>query len=220
MDGVNILKTIKLLNDEKIYHVGQVIENFSDYFGISSEEITSLFINNQTITKEELIDYIMKNQDVMAENQYRRRIGIHYIVQERLIDYYLLNQKLTILKHKGMNYLSLLQYVAQIPDLFHEDEFYELIFETLNISHYGKGMLGKHLKQLLIPLANIVKEIKILIEQTNNLENYHRQKFDFFARSYGEDKFYAVDNIVYNDDTLIVDKTAFNGNKCKKLMQK
>ena len=156
----------------------------------------------------------------MSENQYRRRPGIHYIIEERLMDYYLLKQRLTILKHKGINYLSLLQYVAEMPDLFHEDEFNELIFETLNISHYGKGMLGKHLKQLLVPLANIVKETNNLNTEINNLENYHRQRYDFFARTYGEDKFYAVDNVVCTDDTIVVDKTSFNGNKCRKLTRK
>lgn len=214
MDGVNKVKKAKLLlNDEKCYHVGEVLENFENYFRNSLEELFNLFSNYQIIEKEKIKNYIISHQDDMWENRFHKSLGIkenvENIIAERMSDYNLYYQRLAILAHKGQNYLSLLKYVANEKDVFHEDEFYELIFSYLHISHYGKIMTGKHLKKILIPLSYITLEMQIILNQINNLKNYNRQNWDAFARSQGEFEFHAIDNISYDDDSYMIDKTAF-----------
>ena len=54
----------------------------------------------------------------------------------------------------------------------------------------------------------------------NNLENYNKQQFDRFARVFGEDEFYSKDNIIYNNDSYTVDKTAIYLPKRRILNQK
>lgn len=210
---MNEVRTI--LNDEKSYHVGDIIKNFPIYFGISFEEVRTLFFYYKKIDKEEIKEYIYNNQEFMWENRYNEKENVEKIIEERILDYILLEQKIAILAHKGINYLNMLDYVASIPDILHEDDFYELVFERLQISHYGKGMIGSHLKKILIPLNNIVKELKELLKEINTLENYNRQRLDSFARSYGEYKYYAIDNVVFNDASIIVDKTSINCSKIK-----
>lgn len=186
-----------VLIDEKTYHIGDVLTNFSDYFGMSLDETISLFYNYQLITK----DYEMPNEDIVE-------------------DYNLLTQKLAILSHKGMNYLSLLQYVANIPDILHEDDFYELIFEKLKICHFGKGMSGKHLKQLLYPLMQIVKEAQETSSLLNELKNTQRPKFDLLARTYRDFELHYIDSIICQEHDHITDKTSFGSTKQKNLTKK
>lgn len=221
MNGVNVVSVANvLLNDEKMYHVGDVLNNFANYYGVTVEEIPNLFAIDKVITKEQIINYLLKNQNLLWENRYGIKANINNIIKERMLDYDMFYQKLAILSHKGLNYLSLLQYVANIPDVFHEDEFYERIFEQLHISHYGKGMIGNQLRQLLVPLMHIVKEIQKNLKVVNDLETYNHQSFDSFARNYGETEFHAIDFVTYREESLIADKTTFDATKRRYLSSK
>ena len=81
-------------------------------------------------------------------------------------------------------------------------------------------MTGEHLKQILIPLTYIINKTKSTITRINNLENYNKKQFDRFARVFGEDEFYSKDNIIYNNDSYTVDKTAIYLPKRRILNQK
>lgn len=235
MDGVNKVKEVKLqLNNEIAYHVGDILKNFQDYFGMSLNELQNFLCNYKIIKKETIIDYIINHQDDMWESKMRVQaiarqkieiidmekvtiepINIEEIIAERVLDYEMFRQKIAILAHKGMTYLSLLIYVANEKNIFQEDDFHELIFNYLNISHYGKGMTGKHLKQLLTPLSYIVKEINTTLTKINNLETYRMQIFDSLACHYGENKLYTTDKLIYTDDSYYIDKTTFYHKKVK-----
>ena len=180
------------LIEGKIYSVNEILKNFKDYFGISFEEMKQLFSASQIPFDSNRIDS-KKRQTCDC----------------------LWKQQLAILSHKAMNYLYLLEYIANDNNVCFEDEWTEKILEQLEIFHFGRGMTGLGINQLLFPLSHLMRQIQALLQKINSVD---ANLLDNLAIYYEENKMYLLDNMVSSCDR-IEDKTSLkNAKRMKKII--
>lgn len=180
------------LTEGKIYSVNEILKNFKDYFGISFEEMKQLFSASQIPFDSNRIDS-----------------------KERQTCDCLWKQQLAILSHKAMNYLYLLEYIANDNNVCYEDEWTEKILEQLEIFHFGRGMTGSGINQLLFPLSHLMRQIQVLLQKINSVD---ANLLDNLAIYYEENKMYLLDNMVSSCDR-IEDKTSLkNAKRMKKII--
>lgn len=195
-----------LFDNDKIYNVEDVVNNFADYFGISFNEMVWMYSNSSIRKKEEIIEYVYSELDKM----YEKNIGIYdkeEVVNKRINDYLFYRERLSILAHKGNNYLSILNYVSKTESILSEDDFYEKVLNNLEVFHFSKGMTGKHLNKIMIALYHIMNEYKFNLNEINNLEKYNNQRFDRFNESFNEYEITSTDCLILVDDRVL-DKTS------------
>ena len=187
--------------DEKIYSAKEeVVEKFSNYFGMEFKEMIKMFSEYSIISEEKLA-----NTGKNSKNTIRC--------------YHLLKQQLAILSHKAINYLKLLQYIANDDNVCYEDEWFETILEQLRIFHFGQGMTGAAINELLIPLRNIQNQFQSLLNQINHLNFYQGQMLDELGMSYEERKLDITDCVVASN-RILDDKTSLYYGKHRKILKK
>lgn len=209
--GVVVCKSKSIIRDylfdnDKIYNVEDVVNNFSSYFGISFEEMVKLYSNYSIIDEVDVWNYVFYNFDKM----YECSIGFYgkeIITSKRLRDYFYYKELLAVLGHKGINYLNVLKYVADSNNIFAEDDFYEKALENLEVFHFSKGMTGKHLNKIMIALYHIMNEFKSNLKEINRLDGYDRQRVNELSFIFDENDVAACDCLVLTDDRYL-DKTS------------
>jgi len=177
-------------NNDAIYNMKDVIEQFPAYLGMSLEELKYLFQNYETITKEQLQDYVTKNQGQLKESQYNFFIPIEKLISIRIQDYEYFEKVLAILSKKGLEFLSLIEYLGNLKYNNEEIEIKENILKDLNIFHYSSIAKGNDINNLLIALSHLIDQFNEFLRKINSFQTYHEQNIDDFALHYGTDKIY------------------------------
>ncbi len=165
------------------YNAKDIIDNFSNYFGISFEEMKNYFNEYKIITKEELYNYIKNNRSKMFEKD---STSLNRILETRTIDYEYFKEVLEILSSDANQYLSLLEYVANLENMMDQVEEKELLLKKIDIFHYAKVLTGESVNKIFLDLAHLLIPFQEMLKRINNFETYHYQSVDSFMLIYGK----------------------------------
>ena len=143
------------LEDNKVYNLQNVLDDFSNYFGMSFLEVENLFF-----------DYKMIDKKLICNSIYSMEI------------YYYFQSYLAILSHKAIRYLMILKYIATDNNVCEEDEWYEAILKNLGIFHFGRIMSGSEINKILICLANTMNEFQSVLKFANSFDSYSYDNLD------------------------------------------
>ncbi len=197
------------IDDERIYNLKDIINNFSNYFGFSFEELNNIFANYEILTYDAIGKYIRDYKNKMFEFKFDRNIDVSEILKKRKVDYDFFKKTLAILSAKGLRYLELLEYMGNMnSDIDRVDEF-ESVIEELGIFHYGSILKGIDINRLLSKINNIINLFDDNLDKINSLSTYDSQNIDNFALIMGGDGLYPLESLVAKDN-YISDKTSFN----------
>lgn len=186
---------ITLSDSEKIQNVEELINHFSQYFGINFEEMKQVFLNCNFISETDIVNYIKNNKEKMWENQAQMNVDINIIITSRIQYYQQMKNKLLILANRGLNYLEIINYIANSLNIFEENKFYETILKKLDLFHYGKHMMVEDINYLINTITHIYQEYSKLLRKINHLETYHQHRNDNFNIIPEESKDYYLDYV-------------------------
>lgn len=187
--------------DEGMYNICDVVGNFSDYFGMSLEQMLELFQNYEMVSLGNVIFYVSHNLDKVFEC----RSGDCYSFNELLVrvkrDYEYLRKNLDILSKKGIQYLNLFQYLERVDCRQNKlENFYEAQLKEMGFFHYRSVLIGSDLKFILLAFFNTLKEFENRLHEINDLSTYHDVVIDSFAFYYGGEGMYPEEGIVLSSD--------------------
>lgn len=212
-----------LLEEEKNYQVRDVLDMFPVYYGMSLEELLSLFNHYEVLNEVVIQEYMTQYPEKMWENRFYVNDDMQLIIHERMKDYQIFKKNLEVLNKKAICYLNLLQSMESDSHSVHFDkgvEYYYDLINQLNIVLTGNETFrGSELNRILIPLYHSVYHFLKILNKINCLDTYHKQSYDSFARCYGADKIYFTENILLTDG-LIFDKTSIYAHHEKCLVRK
>ena len=196
------------IDKEKIYNLKDILDNFTNYYGISFNNLKNLFAKYEIISLEIVENYILGNKNRMYETKFENEIDAKKIFEKRVIDYKYFKKTLKILSNKGLKYLELLEYIGNMEcDLERISQKEELLNE-LDIFHYGSILKGNDILKLLKKLNNVINSFNNTLHKINSLETYNNQTIDKFALIFGKNDLYPEESLVVTDD-YINDNTSF-----------
>lgn len=187
-----------------VYNVGDVICYFDKYLGYSYSDLFDKFrtINDSIVTKDLVISYCLNNYDKLYESKFESNINMG-IIKKRISDYEVFCKILDIYKYKGINYLSLLNYLMMV-DNGEEDEKFEKLLVDLEISHYKSVICGRDVVKILIALRNVIFKCDETVATINDMDTYNFYNFNSFSLNSSE--LYPRSSLVGDD--MCMDKTS------------
>lgn len=208
---------LMLLEEDKRYQGEDVLGMLPDYFEMDFKQLNDFFSGYQVIGEEKVIQYVTWHQDAMWENRFKRQENLEQMIKMRLQDYYILRENLAVLSHKALNYLFLLEKIANSRDEKLE-EFDQKLFRQVEIFPWYGELDGYDFNRILIPLFHITTQFLNFLHQINNLETYHRKVYpDTFLSSY--DEVYVGDFVIENEQ-FNWDKTSLRGSFKRRILKK
>lgn len=208
---------LMLLEEDKRYQGEDVLGMLPDYFEMDFKQLNDFFSGYQVIGEEKVIQYVTWHQDAMWENRFKRQENLEQMIKMRLQDYYILRENLAVLSHKALNYLFLLEKIANSRDERLE-EFDQKLFRQVEIFPWYGELDGYDFNRILIPLFHITTQFLNLLHQINHLETYHRKVYpNTFLSSY--DEVYVGDFVIENEQ-FNWDKTSLRGSFKRRILKK
>lgn len=199
--------------DRKLYNFNEVINEFNNYYGLSVEEIKTLFnrcfvVEWETISST-LRDIGINNDDIVTRN----------------FTYEFYYKSLSNLKNKGLELVELIEYLNGLK-IINYNTLYESKLQLIDVSHFGSLLIGGDINRILIVMYHLLKEFNDTLAKINSIDTYVDysnliNKSVIFVEG---DSVYPNDSlIVYdNEDKNLLDKTSFivrSNNKVKARMK-
>lgn len=163
------------INEKRIYNTEEIIEDFSEYFGIEFSEMKEYFKNYHAIPKETLYNCIITNMDKIVDV---KSDLVHDLMEKWRQEYESLKRYLIIISENAKLYLLSLEYMANLKDIRDQYEEVEVLIEKLNIYHLGKAVTGESVNTIFLNLSSLFLLFQNTLEQIEKFETEHIQLLD------------------------------------------
>ena len=191
---------INKCDEFKLYNFLDIINELTNYYNITLEEIEYLLKNYNIKTWDEIKTYLTKEKYTELE------------IQKRKITYNIYNKKINNLSLKGIELINIIKYLCEIINSNKYNEYYENKLQIMDIFHYSCILKGQDINKILDILFNLINQFNNSIEHINNFNTYDEVEYDEFSLIYGGERICPNKNlIVYDDehDKNLTDKTSF-----------
>lgn len=188
-------------DDYGVYDMRDILNNLVSYIGISLEDLMVKFCSaDNIISVDQVRDYCENNFELLVKvgnggNSYQD------IIDSRISDYQFFVDSYNIYKNKGLDLISLMQYIVVCGNEGFVDRDRELCLKEMGIFHKNSVVCGIAVIGMLVALDNINREFDRVIYEVNNFSNYHSQRFDWFFQM-SKDNVLPSESLIYDEEKM------------------